>query len=519
MKSQRASWLAHSESLLGLILSVISGALYFLAIPGVSSGIWIFFCWVPLLFAVESAPSLRRAAVRGFIAGAVGFGLGLNWLAYGISAVLRVNPFVALLVLVVIVCLQALAFVIAACAFGMLIRRGWPACAAVIAAILAGESLPQLVPYPSALALHAWPALMQGAAWAGPLAPALGIAGVNALVFELCRSGPLNRRGCFAGLAALVLSFWAFSGSSMIRATRLDSTSGETVTVAIIPSRVEARSRLEQPNLALDAYQTATRAALVSGRVEWVIWPETALAAPIPESSLPQVISYRLQGGYGVPLLSGAVLASSGGLYNSALSIGADGTVCGSCRHDKTLLVPFAEGDVGLRLADPSATADTGRFLAGEPATTMPVRIRGSTHQISVLICYEALSAAHARRNIGPAAELLVDLANDAWFDSSFEPEVHLAFLQLRAIEHRRSVVRAAAGGVNALIEADGSISARSNVDAPHALIGGAHWFKNHTIWWRFGYWPWFGLGLCVFVLADITFGNAHRATRRIACK
>jgi hypothetical protein len=41
----------------------------------------------------------------------------------------------------------------------------------------------------------------------------------------------------------------------------------------------------------------------------------------------------------------------------------------------------------------------------------------------------------------------IVTLANDAWFGDSHEPWLHLALARLRALEHRRFVVRATNSG------------------------------------------------------------------------
>ena len=38
--------------------------------------------------------------------------------------------------------------------------------------------------------------------------------------------------------------------------------------------------------------------------------------------------------------------------------------------------------------------------------------------------------------------DLLVNLTNDAWFGDSTEPWIHLALAKLRAVEHRRYLVR-----------------------------------------------------------------------------
>ena len=54
--------------------------------------------------------------------------------------------------------------------------------------------------------------------------------------------------------------------------------------------------------------------------------------------------------------------------------------------------------------------------------------------------------------------DFLVNISNDGWFDGTEEHEQHLAICRFRAIETRRSVVRAVNMGISAVIDPDGRV-------------------------------------------------------------
>lgn len=78
--------------------------------------------------------------------------------------------------------------------------------------------------------------------------------------------------------------------------------------------------------------------------------------------------------------------------------------------------------------------------------------------QLSVAICYEDAYGAEQLYAL-PAASILINVSNDAWFGDSIAPYQHLEIARLRAIEVGRPVVRATNTGISAFISADGTLS------------------------------------------------------------
>lgn len=158
--------------------------------------------------------------------------------------------------------------------------------------------------------------------------------------------------------------------------------------------------------------------------------------------------------------------------YNSAILVTTVGELAG--RYDKMHLVPFGEY-VPLRGWFPglqSLTPYTHDYSCtpGTHRTRFVLSARGGTYRFGVLICYEDTDPSLARMyhpwaNDGEGVDFLVNISNDGWFDGSEEHEQHLAICRFRAVEARRSVVRAVNMGVSAVIDPDGRVVVLPNED------------------------------------------------------
>ncbi len=100
------------------------------------------------------------------------------------------------------------------------------------------------------------------------------------------------------------------------------------------------------------------------------------------------------------------------------------------------------------------------RFYPGPEAHTLQYREAGETGSGKLLptICYEIIFPDYVRRfdQATRDAELLVNLTQDGWYGNTFETYQHLELGRLRAIELRRSLVRANNNGVSVFIDMTG---------------------------------------------------------------
>jgi apolipoprotein N-acyltransferase len=147
--------------------------------------------------------------------------------------------------------------------------------------------------------------------------------------------------------------------------------------------------------------------------------------------------------------------------YNSAILLDPARKVPYAGRYDKIHRVPFGEY-VPLREELPwmnsfapydfDYSIDSGREWT---------RFTLGDYRFGVLICYEDTDPDLARRYVAPGSEhvdFLVNISNDGWFDGTSEHEEHLAICRFRAVETRRSVVRAVNMGISAVIDGNGRV-------------------------------------------------------------
>jgi apolipoprotein N-acyltransferase len=142
-------------------------------------------------------------------------------------------------------------------------------------------------------------------------------------------------------------------------------------------------------------------------------------------------------------------------------------------------------------------------FTAG-PARQDPLDIGGQ--RIAPNICYEDLFGEELLGAL-PAATLLVNLSNTAWFGDSLAQPQHLQIAQLRAIETGRVMLRATNTGMTAMVGPDGVVAAALPPFTTAALLVQAQGRSGLTPYARWG-----NL-LALLIAAGACLAAAHRKT------
>ncbi|MBZ4201368.1 MAG: apolipoprotein N-acyltransferase [Methylotenera sp.] len=195
-----------------------------------------------------------------------------------------------------------------------------------------------------------------------------------------------------------------------------------------------------------------------------IVMPETAL--PMLSSNLPEAYRLRLQAlakKNNGAVLVGVIEHEHDQYFNSMLNVaGADSEV-----YRKSHLVPFGEF-IPLKavfawiyrdwLNMPLSDLSRGSFAP------QPMLIAGQ--KVAINICYEDVFGEEIVRQL-PAATLLVNASNDAWYGQSIAADQHLQFSQARAMETGRTVLRATNTGATAMIDRHGRVLAQ----APHFSV------------------------------------------------
>ena len=109
-----------------------------------------------------------------------------------------------------------------------------------------------------------------------------------------------------------------------------------------------------------------------------------------------------------------------------------------------------------------------GEFARGA-ADQPPLAVAGQ--RVAVNICYEDAFGEEIIRPL-PAATLLVNASNVAWFGDSLAPAQHLRIARMRAVETGRYMLRATNTGVTAIVAPDGAVAGRLPSFAEGVLEG-----------------------------------------------
>ncbi|MDH3347185.1 MAG: apolipoprotein N-acyltransferase [Desulfobulbaceae bacterium] len=250
----------------------------------------------------------------------------------------------------------------------------------------------------------------------------------------------------------------------------------------------------------VSTYRDLTHQALEDGNTELVIWPETAIPF------FPQIdpLFYeikRLAKTSNIDLLAGAPFFTkntettppSYQYFNSALLINSEGNI--TEHYNKQHLVPFGEY-VPLRRFFPflePLVENVGDFQPGTSLSPLSSKVC----KLGVLVCFESIFPDLARKMTQNGADLLVNLTNDAWYGISSAPYHTLAMAVFRAVENRRSLVRAANTGISCLIEPTGNIQGQTQLFQPAIVSITAPLLTEKSFFTRAGFL--FG-PLCLFI-------------------
>jgi len=234
-----------------------------------------------------------------------------------------------------------------------------------------------------------------------------------------------------------------------------------------------------------------------------VVWPESALPAfPQEIEGFLSTLSDRAREA-GTAFMVGIPTGDArGAYYNSLLMLGA-----GEGRYDKHHLVPFGEYlpfDAQLRPLLNFLAIPMSSFTPGDERQA-PLVAGGLRFGAS--ICYEDAYATEVRKAL-PAANVLVNVSDDAWFGDSLAPHQHLEIARVRALEAGRPLLRATNTGISAIIDHRGRVSARSPQFEPYVLTGEADARSGPTPFVRYGHWP-------VYAVSALLLGLAALAARR----
>ena len=131
----------------------------------------------------------------------------------------------------------------------------------------------------------------------------------------------------------------------------------------------------------------------------------------------------------------------------------------------------------------------------------------GPGFTFSTPICFEDTFGYLSRRFVQNGADLIVNLSNDAWSASLPAQNQHLSMAVFRAVENRRSMVRATASGQTCGIAPNGKIIAMAPPFSESWLTVAVPIVKAATVYTRRG--DYLATAFTVAAVSLLLFGGA----------
>jgi apolipoprotein N-acyltransferase len=420
----------------------------------------------PLYLAVRRQTP-TDAALLGWVHGLLLHMAGFSWAPGLLQRFGHVSPACAWGIALGLCAYQATVFAVwagASCALERYARVPWLLSAPLVMA-LAESAIPFLFPGNLAIVVsHAWP-LLQIAEVGGPPAVSALVVLVNLALAELAQAawrrqlpGRLVRRAAWTAIAVVAVGLVRAGGVALAQR------GARHVRVGVLQPNAGIVDESDRKRHGEDYLTVLQKGTADLGRrgADLVVWPESAFPFLFDRRLTHEYASghpWELRPGFRGALLFGSLTHAFGDsrMYNSAVLTRRDGWIAGI--YDKNRLVPFGEfipmadrfPDWAQRIRE--RVKDVPPIAAGDG----PRVLQDGDLRIGALICYEDTFPEQVL-DVAVTANLLVTVANHAWFrDSAAAPEA-LALATLRSVETRRALVRATDTGVSSFGDALGRI-------------------------------------------------------------
>ncbi|MCG8440933.1 MAG: apolipoprotein N-acyltransferase [Caulobacterales bacterium] len=339
-----------------------------------------------------------------------------------------------------------------------------------------------LTGFPWNLPAHVWPA-------GGPVSQSVSVFGGYGLSFltlfafaaPAALGGPDRRLG--ARLTPLAIGLGVFAALFAAGALRLaaagppgDEAAEPAVRLRLVQAQIRQADkwRPENREAVQNHYLDLTRRPGLESRTH-VIWPEAALPVLLlEEPRVLDAIAATLDDGQS--LFTGAVRRDVSNpleplFFNSFVALEMRGaTPIVAAIYDKHRLVPFGEFVPLARWSARLGLTHLSRLERGYEPGPGPATVSTlGAPSFSPQVCYESIFPGFTPRG-ADRPHWILNITNDAWYGDSPGPRQSYNQARFRALEEGMPLVRAASGGVSAVIDAHGRVVSRLEIHADDVL-------------------------------------------------
>lgn len=218
-----------------------------------------------------------------------------------------------------------------------------------------------------------------------------------------------------------------------------------------------------------------------------IIWPETATPFYFLNENRYTPMLLETIRGIGTDFIIGSPAFERKGTAesyrNRAYLLTAKGAAVG--HYDKARLVPFGEF-VPFKQWLPfigKIVAEVGDFEAGPEGETL----QWGNYRLGMQICYEMIFPHLSRKAIQNGADCIVNITNDAWYGTSSAPYQLFSMAIFRAVENRRTVIRAANTGISGFVDPGGRIMGSTDLFTDAAMTRKVPLLRELSVYTRYG--------------------------------
>lgn len=330
-------------------------------------------------------------------------------------------------------------------------------------------------------------------------APVVGVYGVSfmAMLSTTAILVAIMTEGRQRAIATAILVL-PLIGGGILRFVEWTEPKGSQVESTIVQAGISQAEKWlpERLRPTLEFYRDATARAAGS---ELVVWPEVAVPA-LHDRVEPFIEALQADTrGSGRSIVFGIlerdVSRGESSIYNSVMLVSGDRRQTYRKRH----LVPFGEYfPVPARVREWMRMMSLPHNDLAAGADVQPLLEAGNGEQLAVAICYEDAYGAEQLYAL-PAASILINVSNDAWFGDSIAPHQHLEIARMRSLEVGRPAIRATNTGISAFISHTGKILDYGAQFEPVIMTMDVQPRSGSTPYARTGNLP--IIGLCVLIM------------------
>ena len=345
---------------------------------------------------------------------------------------------------------------------------------------------------------------------------------INIFLYKAFFNLKLSKRKFLLHLSTALIIYILILGYGFFR---LDTfhVSSKTIKVGLIQPNLNPWDKWNDKNLnnLTIEYLNLSQQAVNKG-ARLIIWPETALPVFLMDGSYSITLDsiYSFLRHNNVYLLTGmpdvkyfypgenvpydAKTNSSENIsyatYNGILLLSPDTRIVQ--RYAKMKLVPFGErvpfvnqlpflGKLirwSVGISGWNVGKDTVNFKLPDIEDNRPPFTTSSKDSISIngLVCYESVFPYFVTNFVQRGARLIAVVTNDSWYGKSSGPYQHKEISVLRAVENRRTVVRAANGGISCIINPLGKTKIESTLFTKDVIVGDAPLESTETFFTKY---------------------------------